>query len=46
MMLKLLVIQRIKNISDAAMAFEVTDRASAQFFLGLPPGAKISRQTI
>ena len=46
MMLKLLVIQRIKNISDAAMAFEVTDRASVQLFLGLPSGAKISHQTI
>lgn len=28
------------------MAFEVTDRASVQLFLGLPSGAKISRQTI
>lgn len=46
MMLKLLVLQRLKGISDAAMAFEITDRASVQRFLELPPGAKISRQTI
>lgn len=46
MMLKLLILQRAKCLSDAAMAFEVSDRASVQRFLSLPPGAGISRQTI
>ena len=46
MMLKLLILQRAKCLSDAAMAFEVSDRASVQRFLILPPGARISRQTI
>lgn len=46
LMLKVVFLQRLKGLSDAEMAFAVSDRTSVQRFLDLPPGACISRQAI
>ena len=46
LMLKVIFLQRLKGLSDAEMAFAISDRTSVQRFLDLPPGACISRQAI
>ena len=46
LMFKVVFLQRLKGLSDAEMAFAISDRTSIQRFLDLPPGACISRQAI